>query len=231
MIVKDKEFVSRHFVFKPLPDGRLAFVGDFESLYKTEEDPWGQRGDDPRLQGYYQFSRSNLIATIKQISTLQNKSMKILEIGSGLGYVTNMLQEALKSQANVSGLDISPTATAKSQKNFPQLTFFNGDIGSAELKLNQFDVVIMAEVLWYVLEKLPQTFKNLLKLLSPQGYLVFSNGFPPEQRYGKEIIHGFDGLVRYVEDNYFQSFKLIKAEADYSRKFLFDDGILVLQKI
>ncbi|MGA1980089.1 MAG: hypothetical protein ABSG99_05945 [Sedimentisphaerales bacterium] len=63
-----------------------------------------------------------------------------------------------------------------------------------------------------------------------KGFLVFSNGFPREQKYGKEIIDRFNGLVRYVCSECFDKYRIIKAEVDYSSKFLFDDGILVLMK-
>jgi hypothetical protein len=88
----------------------------------------------------------------------------------------------------------------------------------------------MVELLWYILEKLPQVFANIDALLKNKGFLVFANSFLREQKYGREIIDGFDGLVRYVCSEYLDKYRIVKAEVDYSGKFLFDDGILVLMK-
>ena len=37
---------DRHsnFVFKEKKDGSLKFIGDFDGLYSSFEDPWGQSG-------------------------------------------------------------------------------------------------------------------------------------------------------------------------------------------
>jgi len=90
--------------------------------------------------------------------------------------------------------------------------------------------VIISQILWYILEKISQTFIDIDGLLKKNGYLVFVNTFLKEQKYGREIVDGFDGLARYVLTNYFGKYEIVKAEVDYSGKFLHDDGILVLMK-
>jgi 2-polyprenyl-3-methyl-5-hydroxy-6-metoxy-1,4-benzoquinol methylase len=159
------------------------------------------------------------------------ESVDILEVGCGLGYVSSKLQTELSGNVNITGIDVSSTAIEKAKIIFPSLEFIVGDIRSECLDIGKkYDIVLMAEVLWYVLEELPQVFANIDGLLRNSGFLVFSNGFPREQKYGREIIDGFDGLVRYVCSNYFGKYKIIRAQVDYSGKFLFDDGILALMK-
>jgi len=227
----EEERVSKEFVFKTEEDDRLSFVGDFEGFYKSDNDPWGQTGTDERLREYYAFSRSKMLNTIDFLINSRVESVDILEVGCGLGYVSSKLQTELSGNVNVTGMDISSTAIEKAKIIFPSLEFIVGDIRSECLDIRKkYDIVLMAEVLWYVLEKLPQVFANIDGLLKNSGFLVFSNGFPREQKYGKEIIDGFDGLVRYVCSNYFGKYKIVRAQVDYSGKFLFDDGILVLMK-
>jgi SAM-dependent methyltransferase len=226
----EEEKVSKDYVFKE-EKGKMHFVGDFEAFYKNESDPWGQEGTDSRLNEYYAFSRSNLLNTISSLVNSEEKSIGILEVGCGLGYVLSKLDAGLPDNTKVTGMDISPTAIEKAKKQFPSLKFVVGDICSERLKIeNKYDVVIMSQILWYILEKLPQVFTNIDGLLKNNSFLIFVNAFLKEQKYGTEIINGFDGLLRYVCLNYFGKYKIIKAEVDYSGKFLHDDGILVLMK-
>ena len=227
----EEERVSKEFVFKTEEDGRLGFVGDFEGFYKSDNNPWGQTGMDERLHEYYTFSRSKMLNTIDFLINSKAESVDILEVGCGLGYVSSKLQTELSGNVNITGMDVSSTAIEKAKIIFPSLEFIVGDIRSECLDIGKkYDIVLMAEVLWYVLEKLPHVFANIDGLLKNSGFLVFSNSFPREQKYGREIIDGFDGLVRYVCSNYFGKYKIIRAQVDYSGKFLFDDGILALMK-
>lgn len=228
----EKEHVSKDFIFRTKEDGTLNFVGDFEGYYRSDNNPWGQEGNDDRLREYYAFSRSKILDAVKSFLDSKAKSMDILEVGCGLGYVSSKLYTKLPGNINVTGMDISPTAIKKARTLFPSLEFIVGDIRSEHLKVERkYDVVLMVEVLWYILEELHQVFVNIDDLLKDNGFLVFSNGFLREQKYGKEIIDGFDGLVRYVCSKYLDKYKIIKAQVDYSDKFLFDDGILVLRKV
>ncbi len=226
----EEEKVSKDYVFKE-EKGKMHFVGDFEAFYKNESDPWGQEGTDSRLNEYYAFSRSNLLNIISSLVNSEEKSIDILEVGCGLGYVLSKLDVGLPANIKVAGMDISPTAIEKAKSLFPLLEFIVGDICSEHLKVeNKYYIVIMSQILWYILEKLPQVFTNIDSLLKNDGFLIFVNAFLKEQKYGTEIIDGFDGLLRYVCLNYFGKYKIIKAEVDYSGKFLHDDGILVLMK-
>ena len=226
-----EKLVSKDYVFKTGKNGKLNFVGDFEGLYKDKVDPWGQRGADARLGDYYAFSRTNLVNAVKLLAGISGKNIDILEVGCGFGYVAAELQKGLSEKGNVTGMDISHTAITKAKTLFSDLEFITGDICSKKLKINdKFDVVIMSQILWYILERLPCVFENVSNLLKKDGYLVFVNAFLKEQKYGKNIIDGFDGLARYILMNYSDKYRLIKAEIDYSGRFLHDDGILIFKK-
>jgi SAM-dependent methyltransferase len=220
-----KNLVSKDFIFKNI-NGQLKFVGDFEGYYNNEADPWGQKGKDKRLKNYYNFSRKRLINTIK---TIENEKSNILEIGSGLGFVTNKLKKHFPCK-NITGIDISKTAVKKAKELFPNLNFLEGNICSNNLELkNKYDIIIVSQILWYILEKLPIVFQNIEKLLNSNGYFIFINGFLKEQRYGREIIDGFDGLIQYILNNH-DNYKIIKADIDYSNQYLNFDGIAMFQK-
>lgn len=231
---KGQERSSKDYVFKEHENGRLVFVGDFESFYKNESDPWEQSGTRYKLRGYYGFSRSNLVNTIKSLEKyyIKRKKINILEAGCGLGYVSLYLQTRLSSNIDITGMDISSIAIKKAKVLFPSIEFIVGDICSEDLHVRKkYDIVIISQMLWYILEGFPQVFANVNLLLNKEGFLIFTQGFLKEQRYGTDIVNGFDGLVKYVITKYFEKYKIIKAEIDYSGKFIFDDGILVLKKM
>jgi SAM-dependent methyltransferase len=226
-----EKLISKDYVFKAGKNGKLSFVGDFEGLYKNEADPWGQRGADARLGDYYAFSRTNLVNAVKSVTGVLRKNTDILEVGCGFGYVSAELQKGLFEKGKVTGMDISHTAVTKAKTLFPDLEFIAGDICSKKLKIKgKFDVVIMSQILWYILEKLPYVFENIDNLLRKDGYLIFVNAFLKEQKYGKNIIDGFDGLARHVLVSYPGKYRLISAQIDYSGRFLHYDGILIFKK-
>ncbi|MDO8674953.1 MAG: class I SAM-dependent methyltransferase [Candidatus Omnitrophota bacterium] len=229
--MRKEELVSKEYVFKKVKGDQLAFVGDFDVFYKNEDDPWGQKGSDVRLNEYYQYSRRNLLETLRTFTSSKTK-VGILEVGCGLGYVADFLNKGLAgAQAAVTGMDISQTAVAKAKKVFPHLNFVAADIGEVDLKHKaSYDVIIMSQILWYVLEKLPQIFRNFKRLIKPSGHVVFVNAFLREQKYGRNIVDGFDGLVRYVMTKHGTQFRLVSAKIDYSKEFIHDDGIAVFQK-
>lgn len=229
--MKKEKMVSRDYVFKENANGGLDFVGDFEDYYKNDEDPWGQKGSEDRLKEYYSFSRGNLLGVISSLVAAEKRKFDVLEVGCGLGYVLSYLDSGLEGRANLTGMDISPTAIKKANILFPNLNFIVGDICSSPLLFKKkYDIVAMTHLLWYILEGLPQVFANINNLLKKDGFLIFSNAFLKEQRYGRHIIDGFNGLIRYVCANYFNEYKIIKAEINYTTEFLYYDGVFVLKK-
>jgi SAM-dependent methyltransferase len=226
--MKKQTNVSKDYVFTKNAAGKLMFVGRFDDFYQNEKDPWGQKGKDKRLKEYYRFSRQNLLKAIKDLPL--NGRGHILEVGCGLGYVSSFLSQKLGLHYQVTGADISPTAVAEAKKSFKKIPFSVMDITKPLKMSKQYNVVIMSQILWYILERLPQTFCNLSGLIKKDGHLIFVNAFLHEQRYGKEIIDGFDGLLRHVLVKHKNEYRLVNARIDYSKKFIHDDGIAVFQK-
>ena len=50
------------FVFRKNQNGKLCFVGDFDGLYDSNIDPWGQSANtDIDYKKYYNFSRTRIV--------------------------------------------------------------------------------------------------------------------------------------------------------------------------
>ena len=227
MVVFSGVSMPRHgdnmkYIFKQNGDS-LDFVGDFESLYKNDNDPWGQSGKNGEMSHYYAHSRKRLIEQLKKI-----KPKSLLETGCGLGYATKNIQESLP-ECNVIGVDISKTAIVKAAKLFPNLNFETADIRNANIDLNlKYDVIILNQLLWYVLEFFSETLENCFSLLNPEGKIIISQAFlKTPQKYGTDICDGFDGLIEYLTIN---NFDIEYYNLDNSNSYVHNDGLVIFKK-
>ena len=217
--------IKMNHVFKPAGE-KLQFVGDFESLYKSEDDPWEQSGETGKMGLYYTHSRGRLCTQLKKINP-----GTLLEIGSGLGYKLNVIQKHFPD-CRGTGMDISQTATERATKLFPHLDFIVGDIKAPDLNYfnleEEYDVVILSQLLWYVLEDLPQVFENCLSALSTNGKLVICQAFlKAPQKYGKNICDGFEGLLQILKNS---KLNVEYCHLDDSDSFIHNDGIVILSR-
>jgi SAM-dependent methyltransferase len=210
------------YIFKEKGD-KLEFVGDFESLYRNDDNPWDQSGDIGEMSHYYKNSRKRLIREIVKISP-----DSLLEIGCGLGYVTKYILDE-NSNCDVFGMDISKTAISKAKKKFPNIEFIEGDIRSAGLKMHKkYDIIILNQLLWYVLTSLKQSIENCTSMLNPEGKIIVSQAFlKTPQKYGKDICDGFEGLENFLIDH---DCEIEYSDIDVSSKYIHNDGLIVFRR-
>ena len=218
------------YIFKETPDGSLELVGDFEGLYKNDVDPWGQSGRDVRLAEYYQFSRERLAAMLR-FWWIEGHT---LEVGCGLGYVTDYLNENVE-RTTIEGLDISAAAILRARGVFSKYRFSLGDIASPELTLpRQYEAIVMCQVLWYVMENMESVLRNCLLWMKPGGFLVFSQGFlKDEQRFGRSIIDGHRGLLDYMEHFWCDEGGFVLEMDSYKddTEFPLHDGVMLYKRV
>jgi len=218
--------MKNNYVFKEKEDGTLVFVGDFESLYLNESDPWHQSASsDNEISKYYQYSRNRLNTQLKIINP-----NSIVEIGCGLGHTTDIIQKSMTS-SEVFGIDISNAAILKAQKLYPNLHFRCADITLSNFSFyKKSEVVILSQLLWYILKSLPTVFDNCFSLLSENGSLIITQAFLRSQKYGVEICNGFEGLINYINENAANKFKIEFSNLDDSEQFIHNDGLIVLKR-
>jgi SAM-dependent methyltransferase len=221
------KYSANDFVFKE-KNGGLEFIGDFNSLYKYIDDPWYQscQTKEP-IKHYYKFSRDRLITQLKNINP-----KTVLEIGCGLGYVSENIQSSLN--CDVLGMDVSEVAISRATDNFPNLIFKQGDIKSENFIVEKkFDLVILSQLLWYVLDSISNVFENCFSLLKSNGKVVITQAFlTSEQIYGADICDGFDGLIDYLNrvdiNNMFQ---IEYENYDDSNSYVHNDGLIILRRV
>lgn len=98
------------------------------------------------------------------------ENSEILELGSGLGYLTY----ALKHEGyNIHGLDISSTAVEQAKKSFGDFYVCRDLHDFAIEKPGSYDIVILTEVIEHI-EKPIDFIKSILKLLKKGGHIIIT---------------------------------------------------------
>jgi len=196
MSCKDILFKTSNLEFKYIGNKKL-----FDYIYLNLKDPWEQSNIN---DNYYNSSRIKINNVINNISKKYKKKMSILEIGCGNGFTTNQIYNNLDKYVDINGCDISKEAIKNASHNFPKLNFFYKDI--TEIQENdsekKYDLVIISNLLWYILENLKISFDNCFKLLNKNGNLLFYQAFLKKQKYGKEIINGFNGMKQFLKKEF-----------------------------
>lgn len=97
-----------------------------------------------------------------------NEKHEILEIGSGLGYLTYSLRRA---GFNITGIDISAEAVTNANKKFGNYYKVCDVLNYTEDK--KYDVIIATELIEH-LEDIPQFFSSIYKLLKTDGKIIIT---------------------------------------------------------
>ncbi len=168
-------------------------IGQYEEMYQNVEDPWYIDKQGRRL---------DMEAALTVLRHQQRRFGQVLDIGCGTGFFSNLLREVVDGQIWAS--DISATAVGKARERYPGINFIVLDAGRAEeLEFDDhfFDLIVMAQTLWCVLERLDQVLGLFKRYLAPDGLLFISQHFlqPGEQGYGADIVAQPDDLYRHLE--------------------------------
>ena len=222
-----RDDIHDNFVFEEKKDGSLKFIGDFEGLYSSFADPWGQSGVDKEWGEYYNFSRGRIASLLNRLEV----NGYLLEVGSGAGFAANYLSNSCQN-INVSGMDISHKAIRLARDNFPEIEFNQGDIRLSGLKTKTtYQVILLNQILWYIIVHMETAVENCLDKLISEGLLLISNAFLRNpQRYGKEIIDGFVGLTSFMETR-FPSLSVVEESYDTRNLYIHHDGLLAYRKV
>ncbi len=180
-----------------IQDGR--HVGRYEEMYRNCPDPWHIEELGPRL---------DMAAALLLLSGREKAIGRFLDVGAGLGLFSGLLAEKIwRENPGAAGVitDISATATAGAAARLkdPRLAFQCLDIRSLAARpafhRESFDLVVMAQVLWGILENLGETLGGLAALLPPGGLFLISQHFPGSgQTYGADIVDSPEALAAHL---------------------------------
>ena len=166
-----------------IKDGQ--FVGEFESMYKNCDNPWPESIQD--------MEENTASKRIKELID-EYKIGSVLSLGSGLGSHLNWLVEGQKN-IKAEGVELSKTAADFSIDKFPKIKIHNCSvIDFLRTNKHSYDLIIMREILWYVLEDIEEIF-DILKSNHKGSFLAIELSFPDDQKYGVEYFHGISEFI------------------------------------
>ena len=164
-------------------DGK--FIGKFEEMYQNCDDPW--------LQDSLLYQSNKIVIDILKRDNYQYEN--VLDIGCGKGNYTNLLYEILK--CNIDAIDISKTAIQVAQNRYDNINFIADDfLRTNQIKMN-YDLIIVSQVLWYVLENLDSFFQKMKNVASDKAKIIFIQTYyhPDKQEYGNNVMTKVDDII------------------------------------
>jgi trans-aconitate methyltransferase len=166
-----------------IKDGK--FIGKFDEMYTEFEDPWVQSAQPNR------YSRMAGILHIKNFNI-----GSVVECGCGLGYYANWIKH--ETDITPKSIDISPVAIQKARKIFPQLDFEVADVASDLIKYTNYECVMFAEIIWYILPNLKNIFETLGTHFKEKYLIVNQVFYKGTQKYGTEYFTNLNEFIEYV---------------------------------
>lgn len=109
----------------------------------------------------------------------KEKKIKILDIGCGIGYLTNFL--------NAEGLDNNINAIKMANKFYPNNKFFQGDINKIlNILKDKYDIIVCYNIIEHLQDKIRiKFFNNINKIFNKDGMIIFgyANPYHPVQLF------------------------------------------------
>ncbi len=142
-------------------------------------------------------ARHRSIAQRALVHGLKSNS-KVLEIGCGIGTVTQLIAEKLRD-GKITAIDISPKSIEIAQNRLKHLTnvsFKAADITQTDIK-EKYDFILLPDVIEHIpIEQHPKLFKQLASLLSENGIIFIHIPNPDylvwETKHNKENLQIID---------------------------------------
>lgn len=106
---------------------------------------------------------------VEKIVKLVGSNKKVLDVGCDVGLIGKLL---LKNKNQVYGLDISPSAVKKAEKNGLKALTLNIETQPLPFKNNYFDVVLLAEILEHLFDPDLLLTKIKTKLKKGGGLII-----------------------------------------------------------
>ncbi len=171
-------------------------------MYENCEDPWHQSTPDHIFDSRRQIA----INFCNRLRSKHNIS-KVVELGCGFGHLTESLR---KNNFDVIGTDVSKTAIDKASKLYSDAQF-------KQLNFNDFDelfslkpnILIMAEITWYILEDLDEFLIRLKQYSKHSKTPVFlihllATYEPGVQKYGADKFTNLEEIIKYFNLEYLE---------------------------
>tara|TARA_R110001592_G_scaffold198339_9_gene446534 strand:- start:583 stop:1197 length:615 start_codon:yes stop_codon:yes gene_type:complete len=168
-----------------------------EDVYSNDPEPWGQSNFGTK-------EKKELVIFLCKYCKKNLKINKILELGCGLGYYTELINKKL--ELKIIGTDISETAINKCDERLKNsIKFQKLDVCNDEDFdiINQIkpDLFLMLDITWFLLDNLKELIKKLKQKFSGK-YLLHFLAFPEKQDLGTEYFDSHEKMLEYFDLEY-----------------------------
>jgi 2-polyprenyl-3-methyl-5-hydroxy-6-metoxy-1,4-benzoquinol methylase len=115
------------------------------------------------------------------------KNKRILEIGCGTGFYTELIS-ALGENLDFVVLDVTDIKFPELQAKFPYLKFIRADITHPISDMKPFDIIVMIDVVQHIVtdKGFRAAMLNISKLLAPHGVFIVA---PISSRRSKDLFY------------------------------------------
>ncbi len=122
----------------------------------------------------YALRRETLGRALKDAS-FDPRGKRVLDVGPGSGF---WVEYYLGRGAQVTGVDIAPTAVKRLAARYPQASFIHSDVSEIELT-ERYDVVNAFDVLYHITDeaKWEVAVRHLAEAVAPGGLLLITDVF------------------------------------------------------
>ena len=137
----------------------------FDEIYDNALDGWG-----------FSFRRSQIYRFQKYIDIFKKNNIKgkILEIGCGAGYFTNLMSKALKN-IDITAIDISRIAIDKAKRRYSNIDFNVSRLPNIEFENEEFECITAIEVLYYLdVSEQIESISQIYRATKDNGFFVVS---------------------------------------------------------
>lgn len=215
----------QNYILKKNKKGKLKLIRNFEGMYKNCTNPFDQSDTDT--------IEIDIIESLINNFLKKNKTNEIIDIGSGLGHLTNKIQKKFTKVKTI-GSDISLEAVKRANKKYSKIKFYKFDLKMPIKYQKIFKIfkhkknrlVLAINVLYYLKNhELILAFKNIKTLLGRYGGIISAIYLPPKQNFGKFISNQKDA-VKIFKKNGLE----IKFMAEVKNNYLDNNSIINSRK-
>ncbi len=169
-----------NYVFKT---GNRRF--EFERLYLESPDPWNYRSSA--------YERDKYQRVLEYVLKWRKASGSALEIGCSVGVFSQLMA---RNFDKVTAIDVSKEAlraAVEHNRDETNIRFLHDDLRSLGLS-DRYDVIVCADVLYYIREKdARRVCGQLDRHLAPNGVIVMVTGISNDDQGDKPNFFYFDG--------------------------------------
>lgn len=126
---------------------------------------------------------------LKEILSGQSKDLKVLDVGTGLGFFIEVLQESLPGYSSIIGIDTKKEALNKGIEKYKdeRIKFMCMDGENMEFESNSIDVISISNTLHHLPNK-EKVLSEMKRVLKPKG-LIIINEMISDNQSEKQLSH------------------------------------------